>query len=175
MLRDRVSRMHALIEGLLEYSRVGRTPGSSELVDSGALVEEVVDSLDPPDGFIVDVATDMPVLRTDKLQLGQVFSNLIANSIKHHHSPKGHIWITGKDLGELCQFSVVDDGPGIPPEYHNKVFMMFQTLETRDYGSDTGIGLALVRKIVQEYGGSISLSSKAGEGATFEFTWARDR
>ena len=77
------------------------------------------------------------------------------------------------DKGEFYQFTVKDDGPGIAPEYHEKVFMMFQTLETKDYGTDTGIGLALVRKIVQEHGGSIKLKSQEGKGARFRFTWPK--
>ncbi len=174
LLRDRVRRMHALIEGLLEYSRVGRTQVIKESVDSGALVAEVIDSLGPPAGFTIQVSPDMPVLRTDRLQLGQVLANLISNSLKHHGSTQGHIRIGVQEQGAFYQFFVQDDGIGIPSEYHSKVFMMFQTLETLDYGANTGIGLALVKRIVQEHGGSIVLDSERGKGTTFRFTWPRD-
>jgi len=173
LLRDRVKRMNALIEGLLDYSRIGRTEQSVESVDVTELLVEIVDSLSPPQGFSVDIAPGMPTLQTDRLQLYQVFANLISNSIKHHGSAQGHVWIKVSDKGEFYQFTVKDDGPGIAAEYHEKVFMMFQTLETKDYGTDTGIGLALVRKIVQEHGGSIKLKSQEGKGARFRFTWPK--
>lgn len=173
LLQDRVGRMQALIEGLLEYSRVGRSAGSHETVDTADLVAETIDSLAPPPGFVIDVAPDMPVLHTDRLHLGQVFANLIGNAIKHHGGDEGHVWISARDLGEHYEFRVSDDGPGIPAKYHDKVFMMFQTLATRDLGADTGIGLALVQKIVQEHGGSITLDSEKGNGATFRFTWPK--
>jgi signal transduction histidine kinase len=173
LLRDRVKRMNALIEGLLDYSRIGRTEQSVESVDVTELLLEIVDSLSPPQEFSVDIAPDMPTLQTDRLQLYQVFANLISNSIKHHGGEQGHVWIKVSDKGGFYEFTIKDDGPGIAPEYHDKVFMMFQTLETKDYGTDTGIGLALVRKIVQEHGGSISLKSEQGKGARFRFTWPK--
>jgi len=173
LLRDRVWRMNALIEGLLEYSRIGRTAHSMASVDSGELLAEVIDSLSPPDGFIVDVAADMPTLYTDRIHLYQVFSNLIGNSIKHSKNEQGHAGVTVRNLGEYYEFTVTDDGPGIAPEYHDKVFEVFQTLAVNDYGTNTGIGLALVKKIVQEHGGSITLESEEGNGATFRFSWPK--
>ena len=173
LLRDRVQRMNALIEGLLDYSRIGKVGHTRESVDSGELLAEVVDSLSPPDGFIVDVAANLPTLYTDRLHLYQVFSNLLSNSIKHSPGNEGHVGVTAQDRGEYYDFSVSDDGPGIAPEYHDKVFMMFQTLAAKDYGSNTGIGLALVKKIVQEHGGSITLESEEGNGATFRFSWPK--
>ena len=177
LLRDRVARMHALIEGLLTYSRVGRTGGEVEEVevDSAVLVAETIDSLSPPAGFRIDVAPDMPKLRTDRLQLGQVFANLIGNGIRHHHREQGQIQVAGRDRGDHCEFTVSDDGPGIAPELHDKVFMMFQTLEVKDTGINTGIGLALVKKIVEENGGTIELHSEPGRGSTFRFSWAKNR
>ena len=173
LLRDRVQRMNALIEGLLEYSRIGRAAHTMVSVDTGELLAEVIDSLAPPDGFVVDVAANMPTLYTDRLHLYQVFSNLISNSIKHARGEQGHAWVTVQDQGEYYEFTVTDDGPGIAPEYHDKIFMMFQTLAVADYGNNTGIGLALVKKIVQEHGGSITLESEEGNGATFRFSWPR--
>jgi signal transduction histidine kinase/sensor domain CHASE-containing protein len=174
LLRDRVQRMNALIEGLLEYSRIGKAAHSRGRVDSGELLAEIIDSLSPADGIIVEVAANMPTLYTDRLHLSQVFSNLIGNSLKHGKSKQGHIAVTVQNQGEYYEFAVTDDGPGIPPEYHDKVFMMFQTLAVHDYGSNTGIGLALVKKIVQEHGGRIRLESDEGNGTTFRFSWPRN-
>ncbi|MCU7936639.1 MAG: CHASE domain-containing protein [Candidatus Thiodiazotropha sp. (ex Dulcina madagascariensis)] len=175
LLRDRVRRMHDLIEGLLEYSRVGRTSDSEILVDTKELINEIIDSLSPPDEFTIKIKGKLPTLYADRLQLGQVFSNLISNSLKHHGGDKGKIRIKGEDFGDTYQFSVCDDGQGIALEYHNKVFMMFQTLESSDFESSTGIGLALVKKIVEEHGGTIRLKSAVGEGTCFFFTWPKKR
>ncbi|MEN8179530.1 MAG: CHASE domain-containing protein [Pseudomonadota bacterium] len=173
LLRDRVRRMHDLIEGLLEYSRVGKTSDSEHDVDTRELVNEIIDSLSPPKGFRIKIQGEMPTLYADRLQLGQVFSNLISNSLKHHGSSKGKIRISGERYGEVYQFSVCDNGRGIAPKYHDKVFMMFQTLESSDFENSTGIGLALVKKIVEEHGGTIRLESAVGEGACFYFTWPK--
>jgi signal transduction histidine kinase len=175
LLRDRVRRMHDLIEGLLEYSRVGGTTDSEIHVDTRELINEIIDSLSPPKGFKIKIQGEMPTLYVDRLQLGQVFSNLISNSLKHHGGDKGKIRIKGESYGEVYQFSVCDDGQGIAPEYHDKVFMMFQSLESSDFESSTGIGLALVKKIVEEHGGTIRLDSAVGEGACFYFTWPKKR
>ncbi len=173
LLRDRVQRMNALIEGLLEYSRIGKAAQTQVNVNSGALLAEVIDSLSPADGFTIEVAENMPTLYTDRLHLSQVFSNLIGNSIKHSKGNPGHVRVTVQDQGEFYEFTVADDGVGIAPEFHDRVFMMFQTLTIHDYGSNTGIGLALVKKIVQEHGGSITLESAAGCGTTFRFSWPK--
>ena len=175
LLRDRVRRMNDLIEGLLEYSRVGRTADSENLVDTRELVEEIIDSLSPPKGFTIKLRGEMPTFYVDRLQLGQVFSNLIGNSLKHHGGKKGTIKVKCEGYGDVYQFSVCDDGKGIAPEYHDKVFMMFQTLESSDFESSTGIGLALVKKIIEEHGGTIRLESALGEGTCFHFTWPKKR
>jgi len=174
LMSDRVSRMQALIEGLLDYCRVGKDNENKEKVDSRVLVADTIDSLAPPPGFLIDVARNMPTLFTNRLELGQVFANLIGNAIKHHGSNNGHISIRVQDTGRFFEFTVSDDGPGIAPEYHQKIFLMFQVLSIKDDRRDTGIGLALVKKIVQERGGFISLESREGEGANFRFTWPKD-
>ncbi|MBP8289806.1 MAG: CHASE domain-containing protein [Chromatiaceae bacterium] len=178
LLRDRVARMNALIEGLLEYSRIGRVAGSLEEVDVGTLVAEVVDTLAPPSHFKVKIALGLPVLHTDRLHLSQVFANLIANAIRHHDRDRGWVRVSGQDEGDLWLFAIEDDGPGIPPEFQDKVFLMFQTLSVKDYGVNTGIGLALVKKLVEEHGGTIRLEDLADRkgkrrGCRFVFTWAK--
>jgi signal transduction histidine kinase len=173
LLRDRVARMHALVDGLLAYSRIGRTAGSQEEVDTAALVADTVDLLAPPNGFEVKVKPGMPTLCADKLHLGQVFANLIGNAINHHDRRRGIIRVSGEDLNDHCEFVVEDDGPGIPAEYRDKVFMMFQTLEVKDYGRDTGIGLALVKKLIEEHGGTVNLDSGPERGCRFSFSWIK--
>jgi signal transduction histidine kinase len=100
--------------------------------------------------------------------------NLIGNAIKHHHrKPEGRIVVSAEDAGAWWRFRVSDDGPGIAPRFHEKIFVIFQTLEARDKVEGTGIGLALVKKIVESFGGTITVDSDVGRGATFEFTWPK--
>jgi PAS domain S-box-containing protein len=174
LLRGRVYRLEALINGLLEYSRVGRTARVAETVDVGALIAEIIDSLDPPSALTLEIQPGMPTIKTKRVPLSQVFSNLISNAIKYHHRRDGHIKISYQDRGGFYEFAVADDGQGIAPEHHAKVFAVFQTLQPRDRTESTGIGLAIVKKIVETEGGSISLKSKLGEGATFGFTWRKE-
>jgi len=173
LLRGRVHRMEALINGLLEYSRVGRTKAALEQVSVQVLLEEVVDSLAPPDTFTIAIAPNLPTFTTKVMLLRQVFANLISNAIKHHDRPDGHITITVQEQGAFYEFSVADDGPGIDANYHTKVFVIFQTLEARDTKESTGIGLAIVKRIVEAEGGSVWIDSKEGSGATFRFTWLK--
>lgn len=173
LLRGRAHRMESLIEGLLQYSRVGRIQLASETVKVEKLLAEIIDSLAPPSGFDVKVEPGMPTFVTERLPLQQVFSNLISNAIKHNRNESGYVNISFKELENFYEFAVADDGPGIAPQYHDKVFVIFQTLEARDKVENTGIGLSLVKKIVESQGGTISLESAEGEGATFRFTWPK--
>ena len=113
------------------------------------------------------------MLKTRKLRLEQVIQNLISNAVKYHHDPEnGRIEIgCRKEGAERWRFWVQDDGPGIAEEHHERVFLMFQTLQPRDRVESTGLGLSLVTKLVEEEGGRVTLVSAEGEGARFEFTW----
>ncbi|MEO7899378.1 MAG: ATP-binding protein [Capsulimonas sp.] len=172
-LSGRVSRMEGLIDGLLQYARVGRIVVQPERVDTGALVRETIDLLSAPPEFQFAIASGMPTFLTERLRLQQVFLNLIGNGVKHHHRPDGRITIGWEDLGTMSQFSVSDDGPGIEPQYHEKIFTIFQTLLARDKMENTGIGLSLVKKIVEEQWGRVTVESSPGEGTTFRFTWPK--
>ncbi len=173
LLRGRVHRMENLINGLLQYSRVGRMKRDTEEICVDQLLGEVIDSLGFPSEFTLELPAEMPALTTERLPLQQVFSNLISNAIKHHDRPDGRITISVEDQGKFYQFAVTDDGPGIAPEYQEKVFAIFQTLKARDQAENTGIGLAIVKKIVETHRGKIQLSSQVGVGSTFQFTWPK--
>ncbi|MGB3510766.1 MAG: PAS domain S-box protein [Microcoleaceae cyanobacterium] len=174
LLRGRVHRMEDLINGLLQYSRVGRIKVKREEIDVGKLLDEVSEFIDKPSEFNVSVVGEMPTLiAAEKLPLEQVFTNLITNSIKHHNRPDGTVKISVEDKGKFYEFVVADDGPGIAPEYHQKVFVIFQTLEARDKTENTGIGLSIVKKIIDTQGGIIILESQVGQGTTFKFTWPK--
>jgi len=171
LLRGRVHRMENLIEGILEYSRIGRVAIPTELVDVGVLVQEVIDNLTLPPTFVVELSPEMPNIQAQRLLLSQVFANLISNGIKYHDREDGIVQVTARKVKEGYEFSVSDDGPGIDPKYHEKIFTIFQTLKARDKYESTGVGLTIVKKIIEEQGGTISLESGLGQGSTFRFIW----
>jgi len=172
-LRGRVNRMESLINGILDYSKAGihqENPESTCLKD---LIQEIVDFIDTPDNFKVDIPSDLPTLHTQKVLLHQVFTNLISNAFKYCETTNPKIRIGWQEKGDFFEFSVSDNGPGIHPKYHDKVFKVFQTLESRDKKESTGVGLAIVKKHIESNGGNITLESNEGEGATFRFLWPK--
>ena len=173
LMRGRMHRMEGLIEGLLQYSRAGRIHQQPEAVDVAALVREVVDFLSPPETVSVTISNDMPVIVTERLLLQQVFQNLIGNAIKHANRTDPSIIVGSKRVGPFYEFSVGDNGGGIPPEFHDRIWGIFQTLEARDRVEGAGIGLALVKKIVEAQAGRVWLESAPGAGATFRFLWRK--
>jgi PAS domain S-box-containing protein len=172
LLRGRLSRMEQLLDDLLAFSRAGKLTGSVSQIELGLLAKNIFDLQAPPDGFTLEVADDLPVFTTLATPLEQVIRNLISNAIKHHDRSEGHINLSWRVANKsYYEFSVTDDGPGIPPQYHERVFTMFQTLRPRDEIEGSGMGLALVKKIVETYGGNISITSDGLRGSSIRFTW----
>ena len=172
IIPQRTQRMEALINGLLDYARISRkTP--YENVDVNVLVREISESM-VPRSFAVDI-TELPVLFTERLKLEQVFANLISNAVKYTPHANGHIRITAVELPLYYQFSIKDNGMGIEPEFHIKIFEIFQTLREKNEKESTGVGLAIVKKIIDEQQGQIKVNSKGGEGAEFIFTWKKQQ
>lgn len=172
LLRSRVKRMDRLLVDLLEFSRVGRQAVTTERVDLAALVREVVELCDRPRDFEIRIGA-MPVLETARLPLQKVFLNLIGNACKHHDRRSGVIAVTAEPEIDHWRFTVADDGPGIPPNLRAKAFEMFQTLQPRDTVEGSGMGLALVRKLVETMGGQVWIEPNAARGMTVRFTWPR--
>jgi signal transduction histidine kinase len=170
LLKRRVTRLADLINGILHYAEIGRVTHPREIVDLGKLVPETIALLDPPPHIQVVVRGELPAVVSERLRLGQVFHNLIDNAIKYMDKPQGHIEIGCTDQGSIWQFGVTDNGPGIEERHFEKIFQMFQTLAPRDQRESTGIGLPIVKKIVELFGGRIWVESKPGVGSTFFFT-----
>ena len=170
LLKARIGRMHGLIEGVLQYSKVGRLKDEKEQVDINTIVAETIDLLDPPNNFEVKVDENLPTVSYDRVRLQQVFQNLLSNAIKFLDKPKGLLEVIFKEDDSFYYFSIKDNGPGIEEAYFQKIFQIFQTLRSKDDYESTGIGLSIVKRIVELNGGSISVSSEVGVGSTFSFT-----
>jgi PAS domain S-box-containing protein len=170
LLTGRVDRMHMLIEGILQYSRVGRMQEEKVSIDLNELLAEVIDMIAPPAHISVTPVKPLPVIVGEPTRIMQVFQNLLSNATKYMDKPEGHITVDYTEQDEFWQFSITDNGPGIEEKYYDQIFAMFKTLAPRDQFESTGVGLTLVKKIVELYGGRIWPESKVGEGSTFFFT-----
>ena len=141
-----------------------------EHVDVRALLTEVVTLLAPAQGSLVKLPSACPPLFTERVQLQQVLMNLVGNALKHGRAPGAKVSIRAVPRPGFVEFAVEDNGPGISPVDHERIWGMFQTLVSRDKET-SGIGLAVVRKLVLAHGGRVWLNSEPGRGATFFFTW----
>ena len=173
LLISRVKRMGDLIDGILQYSRAGRLEEKMEGIDLNTLVRDVVDMLVPPENIHIRIIDRLPIITGNTTQITQVFQNLLSNAVKYTDDLEGEISIHCVDEGGYWTFSVADNGPGIEPQDQERIFQMFQTLQPRDNVESTGIGLALVKKIVELYGGKIWVESVPGQGSTFFFTFPK--
>jgi PAS domain S-box-containing protein len=172
LLQGRVARMQMLLDGLLNYSRVNHTNWPIEDVDIAELVHEITTMLAPPPGFTIACEGTTPVVHTHRVPIQVVLANLIGNGLKHHDRAEGNITVGARLVDGMAEFRVTDDGPGIPPEFHDRIFVIFQTLASRDDVESSGIGLAIVKKKVQHHGGQIWVESAPPvRGTTFAFTW----
>jgi PAS domain S-box-containing protein len=171
-LQGRIQRLDQLLTALLAYSRAGRQRHEPETIDVAALTRSAFDLLAPPPGFALILQEPLPVFRGERAPLEAVLRNLLGNAIKHHHQTQcGSVSVAAVEENEWIEFTVSDDGPGIEPQYQERIFQIFQTLAARDQVEGSGVGLSLVKKLVESRGGLISVQSAPGQGATFRFTW----
>lgn len=173
MIGGRVVRLSSLIDGILTYSRAGRTHRSQTVVSLDALVRGTLEMLAPP-AHITVVASALPQIRMDPTKAQQLFQNLLSNAVKYMDKPSGRVTVSCVAAEGFWHFSIADNGPGIEEKYFERVFQLFQTLAPRDEVESTGVGLAVVKKIVETEGGQIWIESVVGHGATFHFTLPRE-
>ncbi len=169
-LLQRTEHMNTLITGILHYSKVSRNNQKKVKLSSSQVVSEVVKSLDYSENIKVQVDGELPNIYYNQTQLEQVFQNLIENAIKHMGKPEGIVVISCRDTGRFVEFCVSDNGIGIEEEHYERIFKMFQGLNPEKEDGNTGIGLALVKKIINNNNGTVWVKSKKGEGSTFYFT-----
>lgn len=175
-LRKRVQRMDKLLTDILKYAQIEHklAPEHVEIITGRDLVEDIQMLNDIPPALTLRVAHGFENIQVPRLPLQQIFCNLVANAVKHHDKAQGTVEIGFEEQPYNYTFFVKDDGPGIDPEYHSRIFEMFQTLRPRDTMEGSGMGLAIVKKILNLYGQDISVSSQPGQGATFQFTWPKN-
>jgi len=173
LIQKRAIRLKTLLDDLLQYSRAGRKPEDVEHVSVSGMVEEIISDLNPPPGFTIDCPPDLPAFMTMKIPLRHILQNLIGNAIKHHDRDDGQIKIRCNEGDTNFHFEVRDNGPGIEKAYHDRIFLMFETLRPRDQVEGSGMGLAIIKKLLDTYGGTIAVESELGSGTTFRFEWPK--
>ena len=171
-LRNQVHFMEKLLDDVLEYSRIDyKLEQNNQIINSNQLIDNIIALIDPPKEFLVKIVDKFKPLYIQLVPLQQALYNLIHNAIKHHDKEVGTIEVSIEENETKYIFNVRDDGPGIAQEYHQNIFNMFQTLKPHLPTGGTGMGLALVKKIVTNYGGEITVTSELGHGSLFQFTW----
>lgn len=175
LLQGRTERMGRLLDDLLQYSRAGREKTEVQPLDLNSALPDLFKMTAAPEGFRLELPAPLPSLTTAYVPLEQVFLNLIGNAVKHHDRDSGCIRVTAVTRGDFYEFLVQDDGPGIAVQFHEKVFAMFQALKSRDEVEGSGMGLAIVRKLVESAGGRITIESdpETARGTAFHFTWPK--
>ena len=172
-IKNRVSRMEGLINGILDYAKANKNTGNVESFKSDDLVKETIELIGVPENAIINIREGMPSIQAEKIKLQQVFMNIINNAIKYNDKTDIQVEVGSEDYGNEWMFYVKDNGPGIEPRYHDKIFIIFQTLNARDEVESRGVGLAIVKKIIEDEGGKISIDSDLERGAKFIFTWPK--
>ena len=171
LMKERVAKLERLLDDLLDYSRAGRINPTPENVDIEELVSSVVSIIDLPDGFTIKLITPTFNICTVRTPLAQALMNLVTNGVKYNDKgPNGKVEISAEEINDFVHFSIRDNGPGIEPQYHAKIFEMYQRLKTVDT-EGSGMGLAIVKKLIARYGGELTIESEYGSGAIFSFTW----
>ncbi len=175
LLMSRVNRLYGQIDNILRYSEIGQATVKKSEVDLNTLIEEIKNSIAVPENVKVAIDGNLPKIICEKIHIAQLFQNLISNAVRFMDKPSGLITINCADEGDCWKFSVTDNGPGIKKQYFERIFRIFQTLTTNDADNGTGMGLAIVKKIVELYGGRVWVESEVGQGSTFLFTLPKQK
>lgn len=180
MLVARVGRLDTILSNLLEYARAGQDVDGHiqpRKIKIRPMIEDVFELLDARDRFDLTIDTDVEVVHSHEAPLRQVILNFFVNAMKHHDRDAGHIGFKLIETESHYIFSISDDGPGIEEKYQKRIFEMFQTLKSRDEVEGSGMGLSIVRKLVEHFGGSVWVESDptVQRGSTFHFDWPKEK
>lgn len=174
-IKGRVVRMEDLINGILDYTKAAKKEGRLETFRCEDMLRDTIDLIGAPSNAVIHIRENMPEITAEKVKLQQVFMNLVHNAVKYNDREDIMVEIGCNDKNTHWEFFVKDNGPGIEPRFHEKIFVIFQTLNARDEVESRGVGLAIVKKITEEEGGSIRVESDKGKGACFYFTWPKKK
>ncbi len=176
LIQSRIKRLDSLLTDLLTFSQVGRRQEASREINVETMTREIFEISHPPRDFALEFTGKLPVFNTLAAPFELILRNLISNAIKHHGGESGTITVSGKQAEDedFYEFAVSDDGQGIDPKFHERVFEMFSSLRPKDEVDGTGMGLSIVEKIVRTYGGEIHLESEPGKGTTIRFLWPKN-
>lgn len=165
---ERVEKMENLIQGILDFSSLDIQKENSKEANIDEIIDDITHFIIIPSNIQVVKETPLPIIKADEYRIKQVFMNLISNAVKFSDKPKGVIKIGAYEQANNWTFYVKDNGKGIEKKYFEKIFKIFETLN--DKNSASGVGLTIVKKIIEKYKGEIKVKSKIGEGTTFIFT-----
>ncbi len=175
LLRSRATRLEALINGILEYARAGRRQGGVEQVDLHSLVTEILELIaPPPERFAVRIEERLPTLSAPRIPLERIWTNLLSNAVKYGPPVGAIVTVSVREDGAFWQFTVADNGLGLAEKNHRRIFALFQRVETSEGTEGTGIGLAVVKRLVEGFGGKVWVESEPGNGSRFHFTWPKE-
>jgi|GEM_PF-3350676 len=170
LLINRTKRMHSFLEGVLAYSKIGMNKEAYDDIDLNLIVNETLDYIEIPETIKISIKNTLPTINAAKTHMIQLYLNLISNAINYMDKKSGKVEIGIKKYNNKDRLYVKDNGMGIEKSHYNKIFIIFQTIVPRDTVESTGIGLTIVKKIIEQYKGEITLESKIGQGTCFYFT-----
>jgi PAS domain S-box-containing protein len=173
LLFAKAKQMTSLIDDILRYSGVGQNAQNSQEINLNKILSEVISEIAPPENIHVAVNDSLPTLICQKTHIIQILQNLISNAVKYMDKPEGRITVGCIEQDDMWRFSVADNGPGIEKKYYDRIFKIFQTLAPREGVESTGIGLSIVKKLVEINKGTVGVTSEVGQGSTFYFTFPK--
>ncbi|MFV1447552.1 PAS domain S-box protein [Maribacter sp. HS] len=172
LMQEKVASMDKLIHGILEYSTANSSALDNSKVDLNSVIADIGETIYIPDHVQLKVPKSLPTIMADRIKVHQVFQNIIGNAVVHIEREVGLVEVLYNDTGDYWQFTISDNGVGIPEEYHKKIFDIFQSIGNNE--RSTGIGLSIVKKIIDRYQGKVWVDSVVGEGTQFHFTIKKD-
>ncbi|MEP2056278.1 MAG: PAS domain S-box protein [Maribacter litoralis] len=172
LMQEKVASMDKLIHGILEYSTANSSALDNSKVDLNSVIADIGETIFIPEHVKLEVPKVLPIIMADRIKVHQVFQNIIGNAVVHIEREVGLVEVLYKDNGDFWQFTISDNGVGIPEEYHKKIFDIFQSIGNNE--RSTGIGLSIVKKIIDRYQGKVWVDSVVGEGTQFHFTIKKD-
>jgi len=172
LIEGKVEKMDYLIQGILTYSKVESNKMLSETIDLNKVVQNIIEIIHIPKNITVTICNRLPSLQTDRFRMQQLFQNLISNAVNYCDKEKGIVEVASREENDGYIFSIKDNGSGIAQKYHNKIFELFQSFSKEE--KSTGIGLSIVKRIVDNYNGAIWMESAVGVGTTFFIKLPKD-